>query len=289
VKIKELFQNPQPVFSFEFFPPKTEAGEEALFEAIGQLKELNPSFVSVTYGAGGSTRDKTVAWVSRIKHEIRIEPLAHLTCVGSSKEEIGGVLDQLKEHGIENVLALRGDPPKGSDHFVAPAGGFGYAFELVRFIRSSYEFCLGGAGYPEGHPESPNTEKDLEYLKMKVNSGLDFVVTQLFFDNRFYFDYVERARKNGVTLPIIPGIMPITNVAQVERFTTLCGATIPDSLMLSLNAIRNDDAAVQQSGIEYATRQCRDLLARGAPGIHFYTLNKSHATREIFKRLLNPS
>jgi methylenetetrahydrofolate reductase (NADPH) len=172
---------------------------------------------------------------------------------------------------------------------VAPAGGFGYAFELVRFIRSSYEFCLGGAGYPEGHPESPNTEKDLEYLKMKVNSGLDFVVTQLFFDNRFYFDYVERARKNGVTLPIIPGIMPITNVAQVERFTTLCGATIPDSLMLSLNAIRNDDAAVQQSGIEYATRQCRDLLARGAPGIHFYTLNKSHATREIFKRLLNPS
>ncbi|MBI5197876.1 MAG: methylenetetrahydrofolate reductase [NAD(P)H] [Nitrospirae bacterium] len=286
MKIKSLFQHPQPVFSFEFFPPKTEAGEEALFEAIGQLKELKPSFVSMTYGAGGSTRDKTVAWVSRIKHEIGIEPLTHLTCVGSSKEDIREILNGLKERGIENVLALRGDPPKGSDQFVAHRGGFAYAYELVRFIRSSYDFCLGGAGYPEGHPESPSLEKDVEYLKLKVDSGLDFVVTQLFFDNRFYFDYVERARKAGVNLPIVPGIMPISNVAQVERFTSLCGATIPDGLMRSLDAIRNDDAAVQQMGVEHATRQCRDLLAQGAPGIHFYTLNKSHATREIFKRLL---
>lgn len=290
MKIKDLFQTRQPIFSFEFFPPKTEAGEEALFEAIGQLKELHPSYVSVTYGAGGSTREKTVAWVSRIKHEIGIEALAHLTCVGSSKEEIREVLDGLKDRGIENVLALRGDPPKGSDHFVAHRGGFSYASELVRFIRSSsYDFCLGGAGYPEGHPESPSPEKDVEHLKIKTDAGLDFVVTQLFFDNRFYFDYVDRARKIGVTLPIIPGIMPISNVAQVERFTSMCGATIPGGLMRALDALRDDDTAVQQLGIEHATRQCRDLLDHGAPGVHFYTLNKSHATREIFKRLLNRS
>jgi len=275
-----------PVFSFEFFPPKTDQGEQSLYRTIEHLRELRPTFVSVTYGAGGTTRDKTVELVCRIKHEIGIEAMAHLTCVGADREEIHAVLKRLHAGGIENVLALRGDPPRDQKEFVRTANGFRYAAELVRFIRDSgFSFTLGGAGYPEGHVECRDRAADLAHLKAKVDAGLDFVITQLFFDNADYFAFVGRARAHGIRVPIIPGIMPITNVAQIERFTSMCGARIPAALQARLNAVRNDEPAVRAVGIEHATAQCQDLLARGAPGIHFYTLNQSPATRAIFQQL----
>jgi methylenetetrahydrofolate reductase (NADH) len=286
MKISGLLNQSRPIFSFEFFPPKTAEGERKLFETIEDLQRLDPSFVSVTYGAGGSTREKTVGWVSRIKNELRIEAMAHLTCVGSSRDELAAILENLKRNGIENVLALRGDPPKGTDAFRAPADGFAHANELVEYIRERFGFCLGGAAFPEGHPESPSPESDLLYLKKKADAGLDFLITQLFFDNRFYFDFVRRARAAGIRIPIIPGIMPITDVAQVERFTSLCGASIPPRLRSDLHGVEKDAEAVMDLGVRHATEQCLELLKKGAPGIHFYTLNKSPATREIFKRII---
>jgi methylenetetrahydrofolate reductase (NADPH) len=285
VKIRKLLEKKEPVFSFEFFPPKTDEGEKKLFETIEHLWELAPSFVSVTYGAGGSTRDKTIGWVSRIKTELCIEAMAHLTCVGSSRSEIHSILARLHENGIDNVLALRGDPPQGEENFQPHSEGFSHANELAEFIKSRYDFCLGGAAFPEGHPESPSMESDTHFLKNKVKSGTDFLITQLFFDNRYYFDLIRRTSEAGITTPIIPGIMPITNVAQVERFTSLCGATIPDDLRKTLHDIESDPNAVMDLGIRYATQQCRELLAKGAPGIHFYTLNRSPATRAIFENL----
>lgn len=271
-------------FSFEFMPPKTPQGVESLFAAISNLREMAPSFVSVTYGAGGSTRDLTVALVERIKREAGLEAMAHLTCVGHGREEIRGVLRRLADAGIENVLALRGDPPKGAATFIRPDDGFGYASELVAFIRTEFDFCLGSACYPEGHQECGDKEQDLRNLKQKVDAGADFLITQLFFDNEDYFGFVTRARAAGIAVPILPGIMPVTNVAQLERFTAMCGATIPGALRRRLQACDNDDDVVA-AGIEYATAQCRDLLQRGAPGIHFYTLNKSLSTVAIMRNL----
>ena len=286
MRVPDLIGANGPVFSFEFFPPKTEAGDRTLYQTIQQLSELRPSFVSVTYGAGGSTRDKTVDLVRRIKNEIGIEAMAHLTCVGADRTEIHAVLERLQANGIENVLALRGDPPQGAATFAPPAGGFGFASELVTYIRScGFPFSVGGAGYPEGHVECRDLELDLTHLKSKVEAGLDFVITQLFFDNADYFDFVARARRSGVTVPIIPGIMPITNLAQIERFTSMCGARIPAPLRARLERVRDDEAAVRRVGIEHATTQCRELLAYDAPGIHFYTLNQSPATRAIFEKL----
>jgi methylenetetrahydrofolate reductase (NADPH) len=247
---------------------------------------LQPTFVSVTYGAGGSTRDKTLELVRRIKHEIGIEAMAHLTCVGADRTEITGVLERLHASGIDNVLALRGDPPSDQPTFQRPADGFGFASELVGFIRErGFPFSLGGACYPEGHLECRDRHQDLQHLKAKVDAGLDFVITQLFFDNEDYFAFVERARAAGVRVPIIPGIMPITNVTQIERFASMCGARIPAVLKERLEPARADEEAVRAIGIDHATEQCRGLLARGAPGIHFYTLNQSPATRAIFERL----
>ncbi len=275
-----------PLFSFEFFPPKTPQGEESLFRTIDHLRELNPAFVSVTYGAGGSTQDKTVELVSRIKHEIGIESMAHLTCVGADREEIRSVLERLHRHGIENVLALRGDPPRDQPHFQRTEGGFGYAAELVRFIRDcGFDFCLGGACYPEGHIECPDRDQDLQHLCEKVGAGLEFLITQLFFDNASYFTFVDRARDAGIDIPIIAGIMPITNLSQIERFTAMCGATIPTQLRAELEKVRHDEAAVRRIGIAHATTQCRELLEHGVPGIHFYTLNQSPATRAIVEQL----
>ena len=287
MKIQDFLKDAQPIFSFEFFPPKTEEGERKLFKTIEELRELNPSFVSVTYGAGGSTRDKTVGWVSRIKNELKIEAMAHLTCIGSSRDELKRILSSLEDHGIENVLALGGDPPKGVKDFKPHPDGFSHSNDLVEFIRSHYDFCVGAAAFPERHPKSPSVESDLKYLKVKADAGVDFLITQLFFDNRFYFDFVKQAREIGISVPIIPGIMPITDVAQVERFTSLCGATIPQHLRDALHEIKNDPESVMELGVRHATQQCLELLENGAPGIHFYTLNKSPATREIFKRLLN--
>jgi len=285
VKIRQLLQQKEPIFSFEFFPPKTDEGERKLFETIENLQQLSPSFVSVTYGAGGSTRDKTVGWVSRIKNDLGIEAMAHLTCVGSSQEELLGILNRFKENKIENVLALRGDPPKGETHFQAHPDGFPHANQLAEFIKDRFDFCLGGAAFPEGHPESPSMESDISFLKTKVKSGLDFLITQLFFDNHYYFDFIRRASEAGIETPIIPGVMPITNVAQVERFTSMCGATIPQDLRENLHKVETNPQAVLELGIQYATLQCKELLDQGAPGIHFYTLNRSSATRAIFENL----
>jgi methylenetetrahydrofolate reductase (NADPH) len=287
MQIKDLLARGRPTFSFEFFPPKTEEAARQLEQTIAQLRELKPTFVSVTYGAGGSTRERTIEIVTRVKREAGIEAMAHLTCVGSTREDLAAVLEKIGDAGIENVLALRGDPPKGQTEFKAVEGGFRFAAELVRFIRDRHNsaLCLGGACYPEKHPECGNPAVDLMNLKRKVDEGLDFVVTQLFFNNRHYFDFVERARRGGIKVPIVAGIMPITNASQVERFMVSCGATIPFELAEELDRRRDDPNAVMELGIAHATAQCIDLLKNGAPGIHFYTLNRSTATREIYAAL----
>lgn len=285
MKINALLKHNCPAFSFEFFPPKDDAGFALLFETIEQLVSCKPIYVSVTYGAGGSTRTKTLDLVGRIKNEIGLESMAHLTCVGSDAEEIKDILETLRDRGIENVLALRGDPPKGQEKFEKNEKGFGYGNELVEFIKRDFDFCVGVAGYPEGHIECPDKAQDLINLKRKVDAGADFIVTQLFFDNKFYFDFVERASAIGIQVPIIPGIMPIMNVNQIKRFTKMCGATLPDALLSSLEAVQDNPDEVRRIGIDHATAQCENLVAEGAPGIHFYTLNRSNATLKILENL----
>jgi len=288
MKIIDLLRKGATSFSFEFFPPKDADGFDRLFQTIENLKPWNPTYVSVTYGAGGSTREKTIDLVGRIKQDIGLESMAHLTCVGSSADEIRSVLDILQDKGIKNVLALRGDPPQGEDQFVKSSGGFGHADELVAFIKKfDYPFSLGVAGYPEGHQECLDKTQDLDNLKRKVDAGADFIITQLFFDNRYYFDFVSRARAIGIHVPIIPGIMPILNVNQIKRFTKMCGATIPSSLISRLEASEGDGATVQTIGVEHATEQCEELLLKGAPGIHFYTLNRSNSTLRILDNIKN--
>ncbi len=287
MKISEILKRVCPAFSFEFFPPKDDDGFDKLFQTIDQLKRWNPAFVSMTYGAGGSTRAKTIDLVGRIKDEIGLESMAHLTCVGHSTDEIRLVLGDLRDRGVDNVLALRGDPPLGRTDFVKPQNGFGYASELVEFIRENFSFCVGVAGYPEGHIECSDKMLDLEHLKRKVEAGADFIVTQLFFDNRFYFDFVDRLRGMGINVPIIPGIMPILSLNQIKRFTKMCGATIPDDLISRLESVQDDPEAVRQIGIKHATVQCEKLLLEGAPGIHFYTLNRSRATLSVLEQLKN--
>ena len=280
-----LLRNSGPVFSFEFFPPKTGEGMIQLFETLKEVKRLNPGYISVTYGAGGGTRHRTIEIVKRAKKEIDLESMAHLTCVGHSKHEIKSILDELIDAGIENVAALRGDPPKGETAFIPHPDGFKYASELAAFIRTYSSLCIAVAGYPEGHIESPDKETDWNYLRQKVMAGGNFVITQLFFDNRDFFAFEKRMREKGVTVPIIPGVMPITNYHQIVRFTQTCGAKIPEELASDLESIQDDPEAVQQYGIEYATRQCQELLAHGVPGIHFYTLNRSDSTRKIVENL----
>jgi methylenetetrahydrofolate reductase (NADPH) len=270
------------VFSFEFFPPKTDEGARTLMATVEDLRDvLAPDFVSVTCGAGGSTRERTHDLVVRIQDELELTAMAHLTCAGSSEAELSAEIERLTEVGIENILALRGDPPKGSDTYVPPKSGFAHASDLVGFLHSHCDVEVGGACYPEGHVESADRERDLDWTVHKVRQGVDFLITQLFFDNRDYFAYLERARDRGIRVPIVPGIMPITNVAQVERFTKMCGAKIPAELSARLHRFQDDPAAIMALGIEHAIVQCRGLLEGGAPGLHFYTLNKSWATRSI--------
>ncbi|MFH0943957.1 MAG: methylenetetrahydrofolate reductase [NAD(P)H] [Planctomycetota bacterium] len=285
MKIRDLFARAEAVFSFEFFPPKTDRGVENLYRTVKELKRLSPSFVSVTYGAGGSTRDRTIDLVGRIKNEIGIEAMAHLTCVGASREDTDRALARLKLSGIKNILALRGDPPEGQTVFQKAPDGFGHANELVEHIRAKHDFCIGGAFYPEGHVECPDRDQDLRNLKRKVDAGADFLVSQLFFDNSDYFGAVGKARKLGINVPMVPGIMPITNVSQVKRFTSMCGVHIPATLLERLEGAGSDPNAVVKVGVEHATRQCQGLLEGGAPGIHFYTLNQSPVTIEIFRNL----
>lgn len=286
MKIASMFGQGVPVVSFEFFPPKTPEATTTLFETVRQLQACRPSFVSVTFGAGGGTRDRTIELVTRIKQELGLEAMAHLTCVGSSRAEIRAILERLAAAGIENVLALRGDPPAGQTEFVKPADGFGYASELIRFIRDEgHDFCIGAACYPEGHVECRDLELDLQHLRAKVHSGVDFLVTQLFFDNADYHAFVRRARSAGIRLPIVPGLMPITNVAQVQRFTQMCGARIPQELHRRLRVVEHDPAAVVATGVLWTAEQTRELLAQGVPGVHFYTLNKSSATLAVHASL----
>ncbi len=284
MRIRDLLDKKQPSLSFEFFPPKNDIGFWDLYKTIESLKPLAPTYVSVTYGAGGSTREKTRDLVARIKSDIGIESMAHLTCVGATRDELGKVVDELKDRGITNILPLRGDPPEGTDRFVATEGGFSHANELAAFIRERHaDLCLAGACYPERHPEAPNAKTDLDNLKRKVDAGVDFLITQLFFDNDAFFAFRDRAEAAGITLPIVAGIMPILGVKQVKRFTQMCGASIPKRLLKRIEAVEDDAEAVRHIGMYHTTQQCLELLAQGVAGIHFYTLNRSTATRAIYQ------
>jgi methylenetetrahydrofolate reductase (NADPH) len=282
-----LSRGAQPSFSFEFFPPRTEDGERNLAAALQELSGMDPSFVSVTYGAGGSIeqRQTTVDIVARIKADFGLEAMAHFTCVNATVEELRATLDLMRDAGIENVLALRGDPPQGQDEWTATDGGLRYSRELIELIRAEYDFAIGAACFPEVHIHATSAEDDLRYLKEKVDAGATFLITQLFFDNAYFYDFVARAREIGIDVPIIPGIMPITNYAQIRRITSLCASVIPGHLIAELDARADNPQAVTDFGVAYATLQCADLLAHGAPGIHFYTLNRSPATRAILSAL----
>jgi methylenetetrahydrofolate reductase (NADPH) len=291
VRIDEIIASrEEPVFSFEFFPPKTDEGERNLRDTLETLRALAPDYVSVTYGAGGSTRDRTVELTKWIKQDLGIEAMAHLSCVGSTREELATILDGIAAAGIDNVLALRGDPPRGQAEWTPHPGGLHYSTELAALISDGYPFSVGAACFPEVHPEAPDMAHDLRFLKEKVASGASFLITQLFFDNELYFRFVAEARAAGIDAPIVPGIMPITDVRQIKTITGMCGATIPPELLGQLELRAGDADAVLQLGVAYSTLQCAELLARGAPGIHFYTLNRSPATRAILSslRLLRP-
>jgi methylenetetrahydrofolate reductase (NADPH) len=285
MRIDEILNAGEPVFSFEFFPPKTETGERNLYAALAELRALEPSFVSVTYGAGGSTREKTIEIVKRIREEYGLEAMAHFTCVGATVPELHETLEEMERAGIDNVLALRGDPPAGQEFWTKTEGGLEYSRELVELIGERYPFAIGAACFPETHIHAQSPEADLEHLAEKVRAGVDFLITQLFFDNALYFDFLTRARAIGIEAPILPGIMPITHAGQVERMAKMCGASIPDGLARELRARGDDPEAVLAFGVAYATLQCAELLAAGAPGIHFYTLNRSPATRAILSAL----
>ena len=286
MRIDQVVGRGKPTISFEFFPPKNEAGFQQLYRAIDELHPLHPTYVSVTYGAGGSTRSKTVELVEKIQNDLKIRAMAHLTCVGHGRVEIAEILERLKSAGVENVLALRGDPPQGQVGFSPAPDGFSHGNELMEFIRArGYAFCLGGACYPEAHLEAEGLDEEIEHTKRKIADGAEFLISQLFFDNAFYFHFVERARKAGITVPIVPGLMPITNIAQIERITRMCGATVPMRLRLALEKRKDDPEAVLQLGVAHATLQAADLLANGAPGVHFYTLNRSRASRMIVTAL----
>ena len=294
MRISDLLQfaaeRGEPVFSFEFFPPKTDEGRAAFIDAVRRLRPLGPGFVSVTWGAGGSTRGRTLEMVMCCKREFEIEAMAHVTCVGATRTQLVDALNELMDAGIENIMALRGDPPRGQREFVATEGGLRHASDLVELAREvaakrNQRLCIGAACYPEGHPECRDVLQDLAHLKVKVDAGVDFLVTQLFFETRTYVDFLGRARAAGIAVPIVPGLMPVTNVEQIRRFTTLCGAAVPPMLSAALRVRGDDPDATLQLGVAYASLQAAELLRGGAPGIHFYTLNKSPATRAIVAAL----
>ena len=287
MKIKEILQQKRTV-SCEFFPPREEDGIQAVFRAIDRIRVYNPDFISVTYGDGGSTRDFTERITMQAKQETDLEVMAHLTCVAQTREEVNGVLERLDEAGVENVIALRGDPPRGQENFVPADGGFSHATELIDHIRSNFDFGLAAACYPEGHTESPDLDFDIAYAREKIDRGADFLITQLFYDNRYFFDFMERARQAGIDVPIIPGVLPILNTAQIRRFTSLCGATIPPELDSKLEQYAEDDNAVRELGVEYASRQVDELWENGVPGIHFYVLNRSYSVSRILANLNLP-
>jgi methylenetetrahydrofolate reductase (NADPH) len=277
----------RPVISFEFFPTKTLEGERTLMEkTIPALCALKPDFCSVTYGAGGSTRDKTLGIVARIQNDHKLTAMAHLTCVNATEQQTREILAQALDLGITNILALRGDPPGGTGEFQKTEGGFEFSYQLVQLLRQLDGFSIGVAGFPEGHIAcKEGKEVDWQRLKHKIDCGADFVITQLFFDNADFFAFRDYLVQLGVKIPIVPGIIPIGTAAQIQKFTALCGARLPDALQIELAKRASDDEACAQFGIDYATKQCAELLKQGAPGIHFYTLNKAAATTAIVKNL----
>jgi len=283
VHIREILEKHKISFSFEFFPPKTEKGSEALFKTISELVPLNPAYVSVTYGAGGSSRDLTHDLIVKIQNQTNLTVVSHLTCVGSTKEEIHNILSRYKENNIMNIMALRGDPPAGESKFKKVEGGFEYACELVEFIKKHFPYMgIGVAGYPEGHPETPNRIKEMDNLKRKVDAGADYICTQLFFDNNDFYDFRERCEIAGIHVPIIAGIMPVTSIKGMYKMAELAlGTRIPAKLQRALLRAE-DDSYVEKVGIHWATQQVYDLIDNGVKGIHFYTLNQSKATREIY-------
>ena len=284
--IRDLLSQQQPCFSFEFFPPRTREGAEQLYKSMVDLVLLRPSYVSVTYGAGGSTRELTHGLIIRIREHTGLTVVSHMTCVGSTKADIGEILREYREHGIDDIMALRGDPPKGETSFRQPEGGFAHAADLVAFVRGGFPTMgIGVAGFPEGHPETPNRLIEMDYLKAKVEAGADYICTQLFFDNRDFYDFCERCEIAGITVPIIAGIMPVASLKGMQRMAELAlGARFPARLIKSLVRAK-DDEYVERVGIHWATEQVRDLIDHGVKGVHFYTLNRSKATLTIYETL----
>lgn len=286
-QIKNILNQNQKVFSFELFPPKTEKGHENLLLTINELSSLKPDFFSCTYGAGGGSREKTFDIVQHIQQKHNIPAMAHLTCVLNTKNDIKNILNDAKSRNIQNILALRGDAPQDNPNWQPSADNFKYSSELCFFIKENFkdQFSIGVAGFPEGHILCPDRDKDAQFLKTKIDNGADFVITQLFFDNQDYFDYVARLRKLDVNSPIIPGILPITNYPSLLKFTALCGATVTDEIKNIFEPIADNPEATLKAGIDFAIKQCRDLLNKNAPGIHFYSLNKVSPTREILSAI----
>ena len=284
MKITDILADTRTI-SFEFFPPRTADGIPGVLDTMEQLKAYSPHFISVTYGAGGSTRAFTEDITVRAKSSGQVEVMAHLTCVGQTVDELDGVLQRLEEASVENVIALRGDPPRGETEFVAVEGGFRHASDLISHIRDHYPFGIAAACYPEGHTESLDPDTDLEFAKLKVENGAEFLITQLFYDNHDYFKFVDRARAAGINVPIIPGLLPVLSAPQIRRFTTLCGSRIPDDLEAELVKYADDDDGAREMGVEYATRQAEGLWAAGVPGIHFYVLNRSYSVAKILGNL----
>jgi len=284
MKIGDALKARGSSISFEFFPPKTQQEEDQLFKAIAKLQSLNPAFVSVTYGAGGGTMKNTRNVVVRLKRETPLTPMPHLTCVDQSKDALKKILEDYKEQGVENVLALRGDPPRDAQKFTTPKDGFCYAIDLVKLALSVGGYSIAVAVYPEGHPESPSLEKDTFYTKQKIDAGADFAITQMFFINRFFYDFMERAGKVGISVPIIPGIMPITDLERIKKFCQMCGATLPPDLVAVMEKATSADE-VRRLGIDFAVRQCEDLRENGVRHFHFYTLNRSETVAEIVQKL----
>lgn len=284
MNLNEIYKQNSPVITFEIFPPKGDGFEQKLLGLLGEvelLKKYNPSFISVTYGAGGSTQERTSEISLRLKKDLGLNVLEHFTCVGATKEQILAHIKSLEELDIKNVLALRGDPPKGNDKFVKPEGGFGYANELVEFIKQNTNLSIAVAGYPEKHLECTSFDEDLINLKRKVDAGADVIITQVFYNNKFFFDFVDKVRAMGITIPIIPAILPITSYSQIERMITLTGTSIPDEFLSQLEANKDDKEKVENIGIEHSTKQCKELLEKGVKGIHFCILNKAYATSKI--------
>lgn len=285
MRIGEIISSSKPVFSVEFFPPKTDEGRVQLLDTARTLSALDLDFVSVTYGAGGSTREGTVDITTALKVEVGLEVMAHLSCVGEGEVGLAETLDRLRDVGIDNIFALRGDPPRGETDFVQPDGGLGSAADLAAFITGNYNFAVGGACFPEVHPEAPDLDTDLNYLKTKVDAGAEFLITQLFFDNRAYFEFVDAARQKGIEVPILAGIIPVTGYSHTKRICDLCDATIPSDLEAAMLAAEGDQKAEFNLGVAYAAQQSAELLAAGVPGIHFYALNKAPATRAVLGAL----